>query len=237
MCVGADGKRFIDEYTSNTIDGQDFCEAFANMQKPRAVWFVCSDDKVTADSNWRTSLANPTPDVSPCVSADMIFSDATVAGLAAKMGVDAATLPAEIDKFNGFVTAEVDTDFGRPAAHMAVRSTPTKALWAVKAQFFAHDQMSGITVNTKGQVVKRNSHLGPAPLFRSTSRRVIERLYAAGEIAGGYYGNERGHGKIGIVMNAGRIAGQQVVKEASVGKKATALASRPTTPPPRTGTP
>ncbi len=98
MCVGANGKRFIDEYTSNTIDAQDFCESFANMQKPRAVWFVCSDDKVTPTSNWRTSLANPTPDVSPCVSAGMIYSDATVAGLAAKMGVDASNLAAEIDE-------------------------------------------------------------------------------------------------------------------------------------------
>ena len=223
ICVGIDGKRFIDEYTSTTIDAQDFCEAFANMQRPRAVWFICSDDKVAANSNWRTALADPQPDVSPCVSADMIYSDATVAGLAAKMGVDADNLAAEITKYNGFVSSGTDTDYGRPADHMTVPIDTSKALWAVKAQFFAHDQMSGITVNTKGQVVKRAAHLGP-DIVPIDQQDVIERLYAAGECCGGYYGNERGHGKIGIVMNAGRIAGQQVVTEPVVGAKPTALA-------------
>ena len=40
ICVDSSGKRFIDEYTSNTIDAQDFCEAFACMPKPRAIWAV-----------------------------------------------------------------------------------------------------------------------------------------------------------------------------------------------------
>jgi succinate dehydrogenase/fumarate reductase flavoprotein subunit len=223
MCVDVTGNRFADEYTTNLVDQQDFCEKFACMQTPRAVWYVCSDDQVAATSNWRTAIANPQPDVSPCVSADMIFSDTTVAGLATKMGVPAANLQATIDKFNGFVAAAADTDYNRPAAHMKVKIDTTKALWALKAQFFAHDQMSGITVYTKGQVVKRHAHVGPT-VVPIDQQEKIDRLYAAGEIAGGYYGNERGHGKIGIVMNAGRIAGKQVVQEAPIGAQPTAVA-------------
>jgi succinate dehydrogenase/fumarate reductase flavoprotein subunit len=228
MCVNISGKRYVDEYTSTTIDSQDFCEAYANMQTPRAVWFVCSDDKVAANSNWRTAIANPQPDVSPCVTAGMILNEATVDALAAKMGVNATNLAAEITKFNGYVdnaiaTGAADPDFGRPAAHLKVKIDTTKSLWAVKAKFFAHDQMSGITVNTKGQVVKRQAHIGPAPIAID-QQAVIERLYAAGECCGGYFGNERGHGKIGIVMNAGRIAGKQVVKEPVIGAQATAMA-------------
>ena len=46
-------------------------------------------------------------------------------------------------------------------------------------------------------------------------QEAIQRLYAAGECCGGYFGNARGHGKIGVIMNAGRIAGKEVVTEAA----------------------
>jgi succinate dehydrogenase/fumarate reductase flavoprotein subunit len=222
ICVDANGKRFIDEYTSNTIDAQDFCEAFACMPRPRAVWFVCSDDKVAETSTWRKALANQSDQVSPYTPKEFIYNEATPAALAAKMGVNAANLAAAIDKYNAAVASGTDSDWGRPGDHLKVKIDTTKSLWAVKAQFFCHDQMSGVTVNTKAQVVKRTAHLGPN-VVPIDQQEKIDRLYAAGEIAGGYYGNERGHGKIGIVMNAGRIAGQQVVKEAPIGAQKTAL--------------
>ena len=84
--------------------------------------------------------------------------------------------------------------------------------------------MSGITVNTKGQVVKRQAHIGPATVVPIDQQEKIDAPVRGRRERGGYYGNERGHGKIGIVMNAGRIAGQQVVKETAIGAEPTALA-------------
>ena len=222
IAVGNDGKRFIDEYTSTVAeaDGQRFCEAFACMPKPRAVWGIL--DSLTVPAAWTAALAAPNPDVTPCVSSDMIYSGATIAELAGKIGVDAAGLAAEITKYNGFVTAKLDSDFGRPTAHMTAQIA-TGPFYAVKSQFFAHDQMSGITVNVLGQVVKRVSHIGPA-MVALDQQEVIPRLYAAGECCGGYYGNERGHGKIGLIMNAGRIVGKNTAKETVVGAKPTAIA-------------
>lgn len=217
MCVGNDGKRFIDEVTSNLADAQDFAEAFACMDKPRQVWAVTDSTNVPAA--WKTALANPQPLVTPCVSADMICSSDTIEGLAAKMGVNAANLAAEVAKYNGFAAKGVDSDFKKPAPFAAVATGP---FYAVKAQFFCHDQMSGITVNVDGQVVKRSAHVGPTPIALA-DQEVIPRLYAAGECAGGYYGNERGHGKIGCIMNISRIVGRNAAAEKPVGTASTSL--------------
>jgi succinate dehydrogenase/fumarate reductase flavoprotein subunit len=228
MCVAADGKRFIDEYTSNLIDGQDFIEAFARMTaRPRFVWCVMDDTNTPADwkTQWATAQTAEDHDTWPCVWKEMMAKGETLEALADAMGLSAsakAAFVAEVAKYNGYVDAKVDADFARPAAHMTAKIAKGP-FWAVKAQFFAHDQMSGVAVNTKGQVIKRSAHIGPDPVPLD-AQEVIPRLYAAGEIAGGYYGNERGHGKIGIVMNAGRIVGKAIAKEAPVGAKPTALA-------------
>jgi hypothetical protein len=231
ICIDVNGTRFIDEYTSNTIDAQDFCEAFACMPTPRMVWAVMDD--AAAPAAWKTAWSDAqtkTDDVlhntTPCVWKDMIAKGDTLEALADAMQLSGAAktaFVAEVAKYNGYVDAGVDAEFARPAAHMTAKIA-TGPFWAVKAQFFAHDQMSGLTVNTKGQVVKRSAHVDPNNIQPIDQQETIARLYAAGECCGGYFGNERGHGKIGIVMNAGRIAGQEVVKEEPVGRKATSLA-------------
>ena len=229
IAISIDGKRFIDEYTSTVVeaDGQRFAEAFACMSKPRMVWGILDSASVT--KAWTDALAAPNPALTPCVSADMIYSGATIAELAGKMGVDAAGLQAEIDKYNGFVDAGKDTDFGKPMTYTSGGVTKPAAkiatgpFYGCKAQFFAHDQMSGITVNVAGQVVKRVSHIGPT-MIPLDKQEFIPRLYAAGECCGGYYGNERGHGKIGLIMNAGRMVGKNAAKETLIGAKPTALA-------------
>ena len=152
IVVNGEGKRYVDEYTSTLLSGQPFAEAFASLKKPRHCWNVT--DSASVPAAWKTALAAPNPDVSPCVSADRIYSADTLAALAAKMGVNAANLEAEVAKFNGFVDSGVDTDFGRPADHMKTKIA-TGPFYACKAQFFAHDQMSGLTVNVPGQVIKR----------------------------------------------------------------------------------
>lgn len=219
ICVNNDGKRYVDEYTSTLESGQPFAEAYADLEKPRQCWNVL--DAASVSAAWKTALASPNPDVSPCVSADRIYSADTLAGLAAKMGVNAANLEAEVTKFNGFVDSGVDSDFGRPAGHMTVKIA-TAPFYACKAQFFAHDQMSGITVNVPGQVIKRSEHYGPTPVPLG-EQEVIPRLYAGGECCGGYYGKNRGHGKIGVIMNISRAVGRNAAAETPIGAARTRL--------------
>ena len=218
MCIGANGKRFIDEYTSNLIDAQDFAEAYACMQKPRVVWAVMDNTSVPA--TWKTA-ANP--NVGPYLSADMMATGADLGSLAVAMGLSTAAqanFVDEVGKYNGYVQSGVDP-YGKPAAHMTAQIF-TGPFWAVKAMFFIHDQMSGITVNVAGQVVKRNGHRGPNAIPLAM-QPVIPRLYAAGEVAGGYYGNERGHGKIGCIMNLSRKVGKNLAKEGIMGRAKSTL--------------
>ncbi len=242
MCVDINGKRFVDEYSSNQPEGTAFCDAYANMmERPRAIWGIA--DSTNAPAAWPAAITaiagQPNDEVlhsaSPFLWRDMVVSASTLEGLADAMGLSAdakAAFVAEVAKYNGYVTQAMadsknplsyDADFAKPNAQM-LATVSTGPFYAVKAKLLAHDQMSGITVNTKGQVVKRQDHMDPTKVTPIDQQDVIERLYAAGEIAGGYYGAVRSHGKIGVIMCAGRIAGQQVVKEAPVGKKATALA-------------
>ena len=59
ICVDVDGKRFIDEYTSNPHRRARTSARRSPACRSRApCWFVCSDDKVAANSNWRTALAD-----------------------------------------------------------------------------------------------------------------------------------------------------------------------------------
>jgi succinate dehydrogenase/fumarate reductase flavoprotein subunit len=241
MCVDISGKRFVDEYSSNQPEGEEFCEAYAMMmERPRAIWGIA--DSVQAPATWKTAVTTiagqPDDDLlhstTPFVWRDMVVSAATLDGLADAMKLSAAAKTAflaEVAKYNGYVTSALadstnsvsyDADFGKPNKQMLAK-IETGPFYAVKAKFLAHDQMSGITVNTMGQVVKRMSHIGPTPVAID-DQEVIERLYAAGEIAGGYYGSKRGHGKIGVIMNAGRIAGEEIAKETPLGAKPTALA-------------
>jgi flavocytochrome c len=220
IVVNGDGKRYVDEYTSTAFhSGEAFAEAYANLEKPRHCWNVI--DSVNVSTAWKNALAAPNPDVSPGVSADRIYSADTLADLAVKMGVPAANLEAEVAKFNGYVDSGVDADFGRPADHMLTK-IEIGPFYACKAQFFAHDQMSGITVNVDGQVIKRYEHYGPTPIALE-DQEVIPRLYAGGECCGGYYGKNRGHGKIGLIMNISRRVGRVAAQEAPIGAVPTKL--------------
>jgi flavocytochrome c len=222
ICVNNDGQRFVDEYTSTLLSGQPFAEAYASLEKPRQCWNVLDSASVTAA--WQTALASPNPAVSPCVSADMIYSADTLAALAAKMGVNAANFQAEVAKYNGYVDSGVDSDFDRPADHMKTKIA-TAPFYACKAQFFAHDQMSGLTVNVPGQVIKRSEHIGPTPI-PIDQQEVIPRLYAGGECCGGYYGKNRGHGKIGLIMNISRRVGRSAAAETPLGAAVTSLSAK-----------
>ena len=232
MCVGADGHRFIDEYTSNLIDAQAFAEAYACMSKPRVVWAVM--DNATVPAAWTAGIKINNANAAPYLSPDMMATGADLPTLAKNMGLSAAAQAAfvtEVGNYNKYVASAMadsknpvsyDTDFGKPNAQMTAQIA-TGPFWAVQAQFFIHDQMSGITVNVMGQVVKRNGHRGPG-IIPLALQPVIPRLYAAGEVAGGYYGNERGHGKIGCIMNLSRKVGKNLAKENAMGNAKTSLA-------------
>ena len=212
MIVNGSGERFCNEEEAGEYPQDPFYDAFLTLQeRPRRVW-VIADATIAEANRWNLdAIAAPDESSPPCLAPDYVAIADTIEELAGKMGIDAAALKAEVDKYNGFVDAGEDEDFGKEGLEMKLETGP---FYALRVTFFAHDQQAGLTVNTKAQVVSRASLFGESKAI--DDRPIIPHLYACGESAGGYYGQARGHGKIGVCMYWGRVAGREAAKESNV---------------------
>jgi FAD binding domain-containing protein len=88
-----------------------------------------------------------------------------------------AKLQATVERYNSFVDAGEDTDFGKPAPKYKIERPPFYAAWATTV---VHDTRAGLRINAKCQVIDMNG-------------TVIPGLYCAGESAGGF--NQHGMGR------------------------------------------
>jgi succinate dehydrogenase/fumarate reductase flavoprotein subunit len=107
-------------------------------------------------------------------------------------------MPAEVledtvTRYNAFVDAVEDTDFGKPAPKYKIQSPPFYAAWATPV---IHDTRVGLRINADCQVVDLTGN-------------VIPGLYCGGESAGGF----SMHGLARCVVQ-GRIAGMNAAAEA-----------------------
>jgi succinate dehydrogenase/fumarate reductase flavoprotein subunit len=105
------------------------------------------------------------------------FSADTLAELARKIvmqhqriAMPPENLEATIARFNSFVDAGKDDDFGRPAPPYKIATPPFYAAWATPV---IHDTRAGLRINASCQVVDLEG-------------RVIPGLYCGGESAGGF---------------------------------------------------
>jgi succinate dehydrogenase/fumarate reductase flavoprotein subunit len=119
---------------------------------------------------------NPVP---PNVDSDggFFFSADTIAGLARRIvmkyqrrPMPPENLEAAVGRYNGFVAAGYDADFGKPVPRHAIATPPFYAAWATPV---VHDSRAGLRINARCQVVDMQG-------------RVIPGLYCGGESAGGF---------------------------------------------------
>jgi succinate dehydrogenase/fumarate reductase flavoprotein subunit len=127
----------------------------------------------------------------PKVDPEYFFSGGTIAELAGKIvpNIPAGALQETVAKYNSYVDAGKDTEFGKPAPKYKIQSPPFYAAWATP---ILHDTRAGLRISGKGQVI-------------DIYGEVIPGLYAGGEAAGGI--NVFG---IGRAMVQGRIAAKAV---------------------------
>jgi succinate dehydrogenase/fumarate reductase flavoprotein subunit len=127
------------------------------------------------------------------------FSAGSIAALAEKiknkfqkkpMPPDA--LQETVTRYNSFVEAGKDSDFGKPAPKYKIQTAPFYAAWATPV---IHDTRSGLRINSKSQVVDMNGE-------------IIAGLYCGGESAGGF----SLHGLARCTVQ-GRIAGRNAAAE------------------------
>jgi succinate dehydrogenase/fumarate reductase flavoprotein subunit len=127
------------------------------------------------------------------------FSAPTIAELAGSITnkyqarpVPADALAATVSKYNSYVDAGKDADFGKPAPKYKIQTPPFYAAWATPV---IHDTRSGLRINAKCQVV-------------DLSGNVIAGLYCGGESAGGF----SLHGLARCIVQ-GRIAAKNAAAE------------------------
>jgi succinate dehydrogenase/fumarate reductase flavoprotein subunit len=101
-------------------------------------------------------------------------------------------LRATVERYNSFVDAGKDADFGKPAPKYKIQTPPFYAAWGTPN---VHDTRSGLHINAKCQVLDMNG-------------QVIPGLYCAGESAGGF--NQHG---LGRCTTQGFISGMNAAAE------------------------
>jgi len=190
------GQRFWNE-----VDGSyDFfaaCMAY-NGDKTKLngggpIWAIFDSDAVTREK-W-----NPKP---PHVDPDgYFFSADTLVELAAKIKnkyqrrpMPGAALQETVNRYNSFVTAGKDADFGKPTPMHKIEKPPFYAAWSTP---ILHDTLTGLRTNVNAEVVDMRGQLIPG-------------LYCVGEAQGGF----AQHG-LSRCLVFGRVAGRHAAKRSA----------------------
>ncbi len=131
------------------------------------------------------------------------FSADSIAELAAKIKnkfqkkpMPPTAVQETVSRYNSFVDAGKDADFGKPAPKYKIQTAPFYAAWATPV---IHDTRSGLRINARCQVVDMNGEIIPG-------------LYCGGESAGGF----SLHGLARCTVQ-GRIAGRTAAAEPAKG--------------------
>ena len=197
ICVNQWGSRFWNELDEtygflNACLGRHEGDAptGARLNGGGPIWAVFDADAV-AREKWDARPPNVDPN-------GWFFSADTVAELARRIRnpyqrapMPPANLEETIAKYNSFVNAGKDTEFGRPGLMFKVEKPPFFAAWATP---ILHDALAGLRTNNRCEVL-------------DIKGQVIPGLYGAGESAGGF----ALHGLPRVTV-FGRIAGREAAR-------------------------
>lgn len=92
-----------------------------------------------------------------------------MAGLAEQINVDPAVLETTVAKYNSYVDAGKDPEFGKDVFDLKVEKAP---FYATPRKPAVHHTMGGLKIDPQTHVLTKED-------------QIIEGLYAAGEVAGG----------------------------------------------------
>lgn len=130
--------------------------------------------------------------------AGTLFKADTLAELAGKVGTDPATLEDTINKYNSYVDAGHDPEFGKSAFHLKCEVAP---FYATPRKPAIHHTMGGLAIDEHGHVLDK-------------AGQVIAGLYSAGENAGGLHaGNRLGGNSLADIFTFGRLAADTAAQE------------------------
>ncbi|MCI5774758.1 MAG: FAD-dependent oxidoreductase [Erysipelotrichaceae bacterium] len=203
--VNSDGERFIDEFGPGDGSTYDAITYQWKVQEDNYVYIAVSQSQIDAMKEREQSLLTRDDDWANfeklLADGEAVFKGATAQEAAEKAGINAENFANTIEKYNGYVDAGKDEDFGRTNITSVKSSTGetvelgrdtfTKLegdIYLIRTTPYIMICAGGIDVNTLGQALDEN-------------REPIPGLYAAGEIVG--MANAFGRTTIGGVGNTG----------------------------------
>lgn len=186
VMVNNKGDRFVDEYESRDVLSQ---AAIDNG----SLFYLIADENIKGTA-YNTSQEK----INEQVEAGTLFKDDTLEGLAEQIKVDPTELVTTITKYNSYVDAGHDPEFGKDVFDLKVEKAP---FYATPRKPALHHTMGGLKIDSSAHVL-------------DTSGQPISGLYAAGEVAGGLHaGNRLGGNSLADIFTFGRIAAQTAAKE------------------------
>jgi flavocytochrome c len=186
VIVSATGRRFVNEGLGYKVI------AGVCARQPGGTAFQVFDQRVMGKSR-----PVPSPrDFAGALADGLLFQAPTLADLAAQLRVEAAALEDTVARYNRYVRAGDDPEYGRPL---------DAATEIAAAPFYGYPCRAGLTTTYCGVRVTRR--LQVLDVFDEP----IGGLFAAGEVVGGFHGagylTGTGLGKAAVF---GRVAGLQV---------------------------
>ena len=176
ILINEEGQRFIDE-----VGTRDVVSAAEIAQTGSYSWLVVDQ-----------AMADASSVIQGYIKKGYTVTGATYEELGKAMGVDAAAFAETMEKWNGYVEAKNDPDFGRTSFANPLNTAP---YYAVKVTAGVHHPMGGLKINANTEVLNEKGE-------------VIPGLFAAGEVTGGVHGaNRLGGNAVADFTVFGRIAG------------------------------
>lgn len=178
------GKRIVNELA----DRKTISDAILGVGHPCT---GIADEKAVETTGW---------DIKPCLEKGIIKQFGQLQDLASHHGISQKELEMAVERYNGYVSDGVDSEFGKQIlSDAAPISTPP--YYGIRTWPKVHHTMGGVQINTRAQVMDIN-------------QQPIERLYAAGEVTGGIHGACRlGSCAVTECLVFGRIAGMNASQE------------------------
>lgn len=189
IAVNKLGRRYVDESLSYKLLGD------AVLQQPDTIAYQIFDQGIMD----RATEGTPPFDFVSAQRRGLLAEADSLGALADKLGLDAATLVATVKRYNGFVAGGKDGDFGRDG----LSTHYGKLVKIERPPFYACPSTSGLIATYCGLTVD------PGMRVVDVFDEPIERLYAAGELIGGFHGVAYMTGSsLGKCIIFGRIAGR-----------------------------
>jgi len=188
VIVNKEGKRFVEEL------GRRDVMSMAIKAQTGHVCYELLDQKGFEASKIQE---NHGPEIDYLLKNKLLVKADTIEAAAEAFGIDAKELKSTVDKYNSYVKNGKDPEFNKRSLPSTIGTAP---FYIVKATPAVHHTMGGIKINTHAQVLNKDG-------------KVIEGLFAAGEVTGGVHGSNRlGSNSLADITVFGRIAGQNAAK-------------------------